>query len=77
MTDLKNKLSAKQKKLESKFNQLEEQRDKLVKQRSNIDRQIAVVAEEQVRLQGEFRAVEELLNEKDEPELKIPKKKEK
>lgn len=75
MTDLKDRLSAKRKELESKFNRLEGQRDKLVKQRSSLDRQIAAVAEEQVRLQGEFRAVEELLNEKKEPKLDIPKKK--
>ena len=75
MTDFKDKLSAKRKELESKFNQMNEQRERLVKQRSGLDRQIAAVAEEQVRLQGEFRAVEELFNEKDEPKLEIPKKK--
>ena len=75
MPSLQDKLFAKRKELESKFNKLDEQRDKLVKQRSSLDRQIAVIAEEQVRLQGEFRAVEELSNEKDEPRLEIPKKK--
>jgi len=75
MSDFKDKLSVKRKELESKFGQLDEQRERLVKQRSNLDRQIAVIAEEQVRLQGEFRVIEELSKEKDEPELKIPKEK--
>ena len=75
MSDLKNKLSAKRKELEFKFSQLDEQRKKLVEQGATLNRQVAVIAEEQVRLQGEFRAVEELSNEKDEPELKIPKEK--
>lgn len=78
MSELKDKLKAKRKEIEAKFDNLDDQRKKLVDQRSELDRQIAAIAQEQVRLQGEFRAIEDLSNEKEdksEPKLTIPKKK--
>ena len=75
MSELKDKLAVKRKDVEAKFTQLDGQREKLVKQRAGLDRQIAVIAEEQVKLQGEFRLINDLSNEKDKPKLEIPKKK--
>ena len=80
MTDFKDKLSEKRADVQSKFNELEGRRKQYVSQRADLDRAIAVVMEEQTRLQGEFRAIEDLSGDKDkkpEPKLEIPKKKKK
>ena len=79
MTDFKDKLSKKRAEVQVKFDELEGKRKQLVSQRADLDRAIAVVMEEQVRLQGDFRTLEDLSNDKDKPEpkLEIPKKKKK
>lgn len=81
MTDFKDTLSKKRAGIQAKFNELEGKRKQLVSQRADLDRAIAVVMEEQVRLQGDFRTIEDLSNgDKDkklEPKLEIPKKKKK
>jgi len=73
--ELKDKLKSKQAEAQKKFELLDGQRDTLVKQRAELDRRIAEITKEQVLLQGEFRALNDLLNDKEKPELKIPKKK--
>ena len=79
MADFENKLSKKRADIQERFNKLEGQRKGLVDQRRELDRAIAVIMEEQVRLQGDFRTIEDLSNEKDKlgPKLEIPKKKKK
>jgi len=81
MTDFKNKFLKKRADIQERFTKLEGQRKGLVSQRADLDRAIAVIMEEQVRLQGEFRLIEDLSNgDKDkklEPKLEIPKKKKK
>jgi len=81
MTEMEDKLSAKKADIQSRFDKLEAQRKQLGEQRANLDRNIASIVEEQVRLQGEFRLIEDLSNgDKDkklEPKLEIPKKKKK
>ena len=81
MADFKNKFLEKRADIQSRFTKLEGQRKGLVSQRADLDRAIAVIMEEQVRLQGEFRLIEDLSNgDKDkklEPKLEIPKKKKK
>ena len=78
MTELQDKLSTKRGDIQSRFDKLEAQRKQLGDQRANLDRNIAAIVEEQVRLQGEFRLLEDLSNgDKDkklEPRLEIPKK---
>ena len=79
MADFENKLSKKRADIQERFNKLEGQRKGLVDQRRELDRAIAVIMEEQVRLQGDFRTIEDLSSEKGElgPKLEIPKKKKK
>ena len=77
MSDFKDKLSRKLADVQAKFDELEGKRKQLVSQRADLDRAIAVVMEEQVRLQGDFRTIEDLSNDKDKPGLKIPKKEKK
>ena len=81
MTEMEDKLSAKRADIQSRFDKLEAQRKQLGEQRADLDRNIARIVEEQVRLQGEFRLIEDLSNgDKDkklEPKLEIPKKKKK
>ena len=76
---MKDKLKARQDEAKGKFEQLEKQREAAANQRAELDRQIAAIVKEQVLLQGEFRALNDLLNgdDKDEPKLEIPKKKKK
>jgi len=78
MTELSDKLTTKKADIQSRFDKLEAQRKQLGEQRANLDRNIASIVEEQVRLQGEFRLIEDLSNgDKDkklEPKLEIPKK---
>lgn len=57
----------------AKFDQLNSQRKNLVEQRANLDRQIAAIAEEQVRLQGDFRTIEGLIAEQPKEEKKKKK----
>lgn len=68
--DLKEKLKQKKQELEKKFNELENQKKQLVDKRSELDRGIAQVAQEQVRLQGEFRAISDLEQEDDKKKKK-------
>lgn len=75
--ELKDKLKAKQAEAEKKFGLLENQRETLAKQRAELDRQLAGVVKEQVLLQGEFRALLDLLNGDGKPKLEIPSKKKK
>ena len=79
MSEIETKLTANKATIESNFNSLEQQRLQLVEQRKEMDRRMSAIAEEMVRLQGEFRAVEEILgsNGKGKPDLTIPKKKKK
>ena len=81
MTDFKDKFLKKRADIQSRFTKLEGQRKGLVSQRADLDRAIAVIMEEQVRLQGEFRLIEDLSNggkdKKLEPTMEIPKKKKK
>ena len=81
MSELQDKLSKKRAEVQAKFDELEGKRKQLASQRADLDRAIAVIMEEQVRLQGEFRLIEDLSNgDKDkklEPKLEIPKKKKK
>jgi len=74
---MKDKLRAKQAEAKKKFDSLDSQREAMAKQRAELDRQIASIAREQVLLQGEFRALMDLLNGEGGEELKpkIPKKK--
>lgn len=79
MTELSDKLTTKKADIQFRFDKLEAQRKQLGGQRADLDRNIAGIVEEQVRLQGEFRLIEDLSNgDKDkklEPKLEIPKKK--
>ena len=79
MTDMEDKLTTKRADIQGRFDKLEAQRKQLGGQRADLDRNIAGIVEEQVRLQGEFRLIEDLSNgDKDkklEPKLEIPKKK--
>lgn len=63
---MKDKLKERKQEVERKFNLLKSQRAKLTEQRSELDRQLAAIAQEQVRLQGEFRALESLESGDDE-----------
>ena len=78
MSEMIDKLSAKRADIQDRFDKLEAQRKQLGGQRADLDRNIARIVEEQVRLQGEFRLIEDLSNgDKDkklEPKLEIPKK---
>jgi len=64
MTDFKDKLSKKLADVQAKFDKLEGERKQLVSQRADFDRAIAVKMEELVRLQGDFRTIEDLSNDK-------------
>lgn len=79
--ELSKRLVAKRADIQTRFDKLEAQRKQLGGQRADLDRNIASIVEEQVRLQGEFRLIEDLSNgDKDkklEPKLEIPKKKKK
>lgn len=77
MSEMKDKLSVKQADVQSRFENLDKQRQQLINQRADLDRKIAAIAEEMVRLQGEFRLIADLKDEKDTPKLEIPKKKKK
>jgi len=81
MADFKDKFLKKRANIQERFTKLENQRRGLVDQRRELDRAIAVIMEEQVRLQGEFRLIEDLSDgDKDKklgPTLKIPNKKKK
>lgn len=57
---MKDKLKERKRQVEERFETLKSQRAKLTEQRSELDRKLAEVAQEQVRLQGEFRALESL-----------------
>ena len=67
-------LEKKMKEIEDRFNQLLQSRQELVNQITQID-------EEKLRLQGEYRLLDDMLkkekekNKEAEPEKKIPKKK--
>ena len=77
MSDFKTKLQAKKADIERKFKALDARRIEVATQRKEIDRQLSQIAEELVRIQGEFRMVEELNQEdelKQEPTKTIPKK---
>ena len=76
MSELQDKLLTKRADIQARFDKLEAQRKQLSEQRANLDRNIAVTVEEQVRIQGEFRLIEDLSNDKEkptEPKLEIPK----
>jgi len=77
MSEMKDKLSAKQADVQSRFEGLDKQRQQLISQRADLDRKIASISEELVRLQGENRLIEDLSKDdkKDTPKLEIPKKK--
>ena len=77
MSDFKDKLSKKRAEVQAKFDELEGKRKQLASQRADLDRAIATIMEEQVRLQGDFRTLEDLSNDKDKPKLEIPKKEKK
>ena len=64
MSELDDKLLAKRADIQARFDKLEAQRKQLSEQRANLDRSIAVTVEEQVRIQGEFRLLEDLSNNK-------------
>ena len=66
MSDFKDKLSKKQADVQAKFDELENKRKQLVSQRADLDRAIAVTVEEQVRIQGDFRTLKDLLDDKPE-----------
>ena len=72
MTDLFEKLDAQLAVVKEKFEALQGEEKSLKEKRADFDRQIAVNLEEQIRLQGEYRALTKL---KDEPE-EAPVKKE-
>jgi len=63
------------KKIEGEFNVLEEQRKKLSEQGSDLQRQLNLIIQEQVRLQGAARTLNELKEEEEKPKVtpKIPK----
>ena len=61
--ELKEKLKQKKQLLETQFEQLKKQRKSLVDKRSELDREIARIAQEQVMLQGEFKAISDLEEE--------------
>ena len=70
MSELDDKLLAKRADIQARFDKLEAQRKQLSEQRANLDRSIAVTVEEQVRIQGEFRLLEDLSNSKDKSKKK-------
>jgi hypothetical protein len=64
--------------VQSKFDQLEGQRQQEIEKGKVINRNIATIAEEMVRLQGEYRVLQSLKDDgqpKQDPQLTIPKKK--
>lgn len=72
------KLDEKIKDVEKRFGELEQRRQRATEQRANLDRQIGQIVEEQVRLQGEARALQGLKEpeeKKPEPKPVIPSKK--
>ncbi len=72
-------LKKKREELSKNFDDFEKQVEKLVEQRREIDQTISSIREEQVRLQGAYNIVEEMLNppEKEEKKKKEEKPKEK
>jgi len=68
--ELKEKLKQKKQELEKKFSELESQKKTLVDERSELDRGIAKVAQEQIRLQGEFKVISDLEVENGKKEKK-------
>jgi len=58
---------------QGKFNQLNDRRKTLVEQRANLDRQIAIIVEEQTMLRGDFRTIEGLIAEQPKEEKKKKK----
>jgi len=72
---MRDKLKVKQAEVKEKFETLDSQRETMTKQRAELDRQIAGITKEQVLCQGEFRALEDLLKDGDEPTPTIPEKK--
>lgn len=59
--------------VESKFKELEAKRQEFIEQGKVINQNISAIAEEMLRLQGEFRALEGLKdNGADKPALIIP-----
>ncbi len=64
MTDLKDALSTKKADIQARFDKLEAERKELSSQRADLDRNIAIKLEELVRIQGEFRLIEELVKKK-------------
>jgi chromosome segregation ATPase len=50
------------KEAEDKFNELKVKREKLLEQGRILQRQISEVDQEQLRLQGEYRALQKLVN---------------
>lgn len=60
MTDLFEKLDAQLAVVKDKFEALQSEEKSLKEKRADFDRQIAVNLEEQIRLQGEYRALTKL-----------------
>ena len=60
--------------LDKRKAEIEEMFGKLAKKKDELRNQMAQIEVEQMRLQGEFRLIEEL-SKKKEPTKKIPKKK--
>ena len=78
MTEVKQSTLDEQLKVtETTFTELEANRQKAIEQGKLINQQITAIAEEMVRLQGEYRALQNLKDngQPETPELTIPKKK--
>jgi len=67
---MEDKLKAKQAKVKKEFDLLDKQREAAANQRAELDRQIAAIVKEQVLLQGEHRALTDLLNGDDKEKKK-------
>lgn len=61
-------LKKKSEELAKQFDDLEDKRQTTIEQRNRLNQQLSKLREEQLRLQGSYRAIQELLPEKERDE---------
>lgn len=72
MPDLLEQLDAQIKDAEERFAAIQKEEISLKEQRAELDRQISAKVEEEIRLQGEYRALKKLKGEPQEPPAERP-----
>jgi predicted nuclease with TOPRIM domain len=68
-------LTRKKADVQTRFEQLQSEKNKLIEQQKAIEQRVIEISQEQIRLQGEFRLIEDLSGNNKEPTPKIPSNK--